>query len=58
MPAGRFDTVRYTRTLKTPGRTSVDEHWKSLEHGVVVKHVSTLPTGTSTDVLTAIRPAR
>jgi len=30
---------------------------RSFEHGVVVKHVSRLPTGTSTEVLTAIRPA-
>ena len=39
VPAGRFDTVHYTRT----GGQSVDEYWKSIEHGVTVKRTHTLP---------------
>ncbi len=50
VPAGTFDTVHYIRTSQ-----STDEYWKSLEHGVVVKHVATLPMGTMTEVLSAIR---
>jgi hypothetical protein len=50
VPAGTFDTVRYIRTSQ-----STDEYWKSLEHGVVVKHTATLPMGTVTEVLSAIR---
>jgi hypothetical protein len=50
VPAGTFDTVRYVRTSQ-----STDEYWKSIEHGVVVKHVATLPAGTMTEVLSAIR---
>jgi hypothetical protein len=55
VPAGTFDTVRYLRTLSTPVGKSVDEYWKSLEHGVVVKHTSKLPGGASTELLQAIR---
>lgn len=50
VPAGTFDTVRYVRTSQ-----STDEYWKSIEHGVVVKHVATLPMGTVTEVLQSIR---
>jgi hypothetical protein len=50
VPAGTFDSVRYVRTSQ-----STDEYWKSIEHGVVVKHVATLPGGTVTEVLLAIR---
>ena len=41
VPAGRFDTVHYTRT----GGQSVDEYWKSIEHGVTVKRTHTMPGG-------------
>jgi len=41
VPAGRFDTVHYTRT----GGQSVDEYWKSIEHGVTVRRTHTLPGG-------------
>jgi hypothetical protein len=50
VPAGTFDTVHYIRTSQ-----STDEYWKSIEHGVVVKHIATLPMGTVTEVLSAIR---
>jgi len=50
VPAGTFDSVRYVRTSQ-----STDEYWKSIEHGVVVKHVATLGVGTVTEVLLAIR---
>jgi hypothetical protein len=33
--AGRFDTVHYIRES-----TSLDEYWKSTEHGVVVRHTA------------------
>ena len=55
VPAGRFDTVRYSRILATPAGRSVDEYWKSIEHGVIVRHTSTLSGGVSTEVLHAIR---
>jgi hypothetical protein len=51
VPAGTFETVRYTRTMATPVGPSVDEYWRSIEHGVVVKHTSTLPGGAATEVL-------
>lgn len=50
VPAGTFDAVRYVRTSQ-----STDEYWKSIEHGVIVKHTGTLPVGTVTDVLLSIR---
>ena len=53
---GRFQSIRYTRTMATPVRQSVDEYWKSIDHGVViVKHTSTLSGGASTEVLVSIR---
>lgn len=55
VPAGRFECVRYTRTLTTPTGPSLDEYWKSIEHGVVVKQVSKVGGWTSTTELTAIR---
>ena len=36
-----FDTVHYVRTSQ-----STDEYWKSIEHGVVVKHIAALTVGT------------
>jgi hypothetical protein len=50
VPAGTFDTVRYIRTSQ-----SVDEYWKSIEHGVVVKHIATVSGVTITETLTAIK---
>jgi hypothetical protein len=55
VPAGRFQCVRYTRTLATPTGPSLDEYWKSIEHGVVVKQVSKLGGATSTTELNAIK---
>ena len=49
-PAGTFDTVHYVRTSQAS-----DEYWKSIEHGVVVKHVATLPVGTVSETLLEIR---
>jgi hypothetical protein len=50
VPAGTFDTVHYVRTSQ-----SIDEYWKSIEHGVVVKHTGTLPAGAASEVLLEIR---
>jgi len=50
VPAGSFDTVHYTRTSQ-----STDEYWKSIEHGVIVKHTGTLPVGTVSETLVEIR---
>jgi hypothetical protein len=50
VPAGTFDTVRYTRTSQ-----SRDEYWKSIEHGVVVRHIGALPTGRTIEELIAIK---
>jgi hypothetical protein len=51
VPAGTFEAVHYTRTSQ-----SVDEYWKSLEHGVVVKHLATVAGHTVTEVLISIKP--
>jgi hypothetical protein len=50
VPAGTFDTVHYARTSQ-----STDDYWKSIEHGVVVKHTAALPIGTVSEVLVEIR---
>jgi hypothetical protein len=50
VPAGTLETVHYVRTSQ-----STDEYWKSIEHGVVVKHTGTLPVGTASEVLLEIR---
>jgi hypothetical protein len=50
VPAGTFDTVRYVRTSQ-----SRDEYWKSLEHGVIVRHVATLPNSVVTEELVSIK---
>jgi len=55
VPAGRFETVHYTRTQTTPVGKSVDEYWKSIDHGVIVKHTSKVPGGALTEVLQSIR---
>ena len=50
VPAGTFDAVHYTRTSQ-----SVDEYWKSLEHGVVVKHLAKVAGNSVTETLIAIK---
>ena len=50
VPAGTFETVHYIRTSQ-----SVDEYWKSLEHGVVVKHIAKVGGHVVTETLTAIK---
>jgi len=50
VPAGTFDTVHYTRTSQ-----SADEYWKSIDEGVIVKHIGTLPSVRVTEVLQSIR---
>ena len=50
VPAGQFDTVHYIRTSQ-----STDEYWKSIDHGVVVKHIATLPRAVVTEVLVSIK---
>jgi hypothetical protein len=55
VPAGTFDTVRYVRTTTSAAGQVRDEYWKSIEHGVIVRHHSSLPGATSSEVLQAIR---
>jgi hypothetical protein len=50
VPAGEFDTVHYIRTSQ-----STDEYWKSIEHGVMVKHVAKLPGAVVTHLLASIK---
>ena len=50
VPAGEFETVHYSRTSQ-----STDECWKSIEHGVMVKHVATLPGAVVTHLLTSMK---
>jgi hypothetical protein len=48
--AGSFETVRYVRTSQ-----STDEYWKSLEHGVIVKHTATVNGQLVTETLVQIK---
>ena len=50
VPAGQFNTVHYIRTSQ-----STDEYWKSLDHGVVVKHMATVRGAVVTEVLLSIK---
>jgi hypothetical protein len=50
VPAGTFDAVRYIRTSQ-----STDEYWKSIEHGVVVKHIGKVNGQTITETLISIK---
>ena len=50
VPAGTFDTVRYLRTSQ-----STDDYWKSIEHGVIVKHVATVAGNSVLEQLIAIK---
>ncbi len=50
VPAGQFGTVHYIRTSQ-----STDDYWKSIDHGVIVKHIATLQGGVVTEVLLSIR---
>jgi hypothetical protein len=50
VPAGRFDTVHYFRTSQ-----STDEYWKSIDHGVVVKHIATVRGAVVTEALLSIK---
>lgn len=50
VPAGTFETVHYTRTSQ-----SVDEYWKSLEHGVIVKHLAKVGGNSVTETLMSIK---
>jgi hypothetical protein len=53
VPAGTFETVHYLRSTSQ----SNDEYWKSIEHGVVVKHIATLRggAGSVTETLLSIK---
>lgn len=54
VPAGTFQTVRYTKVTK--GRATVAEKfWKSIEHGVSVKHTFRQPGASSEEVLIGIK---
>ena len=55
VPAGTFNTVRYTKTMNSGRGQVFDEFWKSIEHGVTVKRNSTQPGGVATEVLVAIK---
>ena len=50
VPAGTFETVRYVRTSQ-----STDEYWKSIQDGVIVKHIGKLPNFTVTETLITIK---
>ena len=50
VPAGTFDTVHYVRTSQ-----SADEYWKSIDEGVVVKHIGKANGVTITETLTSIK---
>jgi hypothetical protein len=51
VPAGAFDTVHFVRGTSL----SSDEYWKSIEHGVIVKHVATSRGGGVTETLMSIK---
>lgn len=53
--AGQFQTVHYTRTMRLPQGQQFNEYWKSIEHGVIVKHVATMPKGRALEELIAIK---
>ena len=55
VPAGTFDTVQYTKTMKSARGQVVDEFWKSTVHGVTVKRTHASPGVTATEVLQAIK---
>ncbi len=55
VPAGRFDTVHYLRTVMGDTGRATDEYWLSIEHGVMVKRNHMLPTGTVAAILQAIK---
>jgi hypothetical protein len=50
VPAGTFETVHYVRTSQ-----SADEYWKSIDRGVIVKHIGKVNSVTITETLTAIK---
>lgn len=55
VPAGTFNTVRYTKTMNSGQGQVLDEFWKSIDHGVTVKRNSTQPGSVATEVLVAIK---
>jgi hypothetical protein len=55
VPAGTFQTVRYTKTMKSARGSLVDEFWKSVEHGVTVKRTFRQPGATGEEVLVAVK---
>ncbi len=55
VPAGTFNTVRYTKTMNSGRGQLLDEFWKSIEHGVTVKRNSTQPGSVATEVLVAVK---
>ncbi len=50
VPAGTFDTVHYLRTSQ-----SRDDYWKSIQHGVIVKHVATVAGHSVSETLISIK---
>jgi hypothetical protein len=50
VPAGTFDTVHYVRTSQ-----SRDDYWKSIQHGVIVKHVATVRGNSVSETLVSIK---
>jgi hypothetical protein len=55
VPAGTFQTVHYTRTTSSARGTVVDEYWKSIEHGVTVRHQSAVAGVRLSEELQSIR---
>jgi hypothetical protein len=49
-PAGTFDTVHYVRASQ-----STNEYWKSIEHGVVVKHTGSAGGNAISETLISIK---
>jgi len=50
VPSGTFDAVHYVRTSQ-----SADEYWKSIDQGVIVKHIGKAGAVTITETLTSIK---
>jgi hypothetical protein len=55
VPAGTFQTVRYTKTMNSGRGSLIDEFWKSIEHGVTVKRTFRQPGAIGEEVLITVK---
>ena len=55
VPAGKFDTVHYQRIMKTAQGPFMNEYWKSIADGVMLKRIHSFPGGGLTATLQAIK---